>query len=155
MASGYVVFHRANRGKVNWLKALELWSDCECRVLEEPDFPRVHVLTGYFLSSSEKPSEQILQVLQILQEGQNEDLDTGNVKVLNRTEEKPCLALTLEVDQTSFERLSRPNFQIEFGFGLKVKLNPRKKESDKKSDPKGPPKQVVQPPAENQPSRSL
>jgi hypothetical protein len=72
--------------------------------------------------------------------------------VLNRTEEKTCLALTMEVDQTSYERLSRTNFQIEFGFGQKVKLNPRKKESGKKNDPKGPTKQVEQHPAECQPS---
>jgi Domain of unknown function (DUF4780) len=85
-------------------------------------------------------------------EGQNEDLDTGNWKVLNRTEEKTCLALTMEVDQTSYERLSKRNFQVEFEFGQKVKLNPRKKVTGKKSDPKGPPKQVVQHPAEPQPS---
>jgi Domain of unknown function (DUF4780) len=75
-------------------------------------------------------------------EGQNEDLDTGNWKVLNRDEEKTCLALTIEVDQTSYERLSRKNFQIDYGFDQKVKLNPTKKVSGKKSDPKGPPKQV-------------
>jgi Domain of unknown function (DUF4780) len=32
-ASGYVVFHCANRGTADWLKALELWSGCECRAL--------------------------------------------------------------------------------------------------------------------------
>jgi hypothetical protein len=74
--------------------------------------------------------------------------------VLNRTKEKTCFALTLEVDQTSLERLSRQNFQIEFGFSQEVKHNPRKKESGKKSDSKGPPKQVEQSPAEPQASTS-
>jgi Domain of unknown function (DUF4780) len=69
-----VVFPCANRGTADWLKALDLWSDCGCGVLEETDFPRDHVLTGYFLSSAKKPSEQVLQMI----EGQNEDLDTGN-----------------------------------------------------------------------------
>jgi hypothetical protein len=64
-------------------------------------FPRVHALTGYLLSSAEKPSEQILQMIQ------NGDFDTEKVKVLNRTEDETCFALTLEVNQTSFERLSR------------------------------------------------
>jgi Domain of unknown function (DUF4780) len=45
-ASGYVVFHCANRGTADWLKALELWSGFGCRALKEivSKGPRTHRL---------------------------------------------------------------------------------------------------------------
>jgi Domain of unknown function (DUF4780) len=133
-SSGWIIFHCSNRETADWLKALKLWKDRECNPLEEEDFPKEHTLTGYFLSSADKTSELILAMVQ----GQNSNLSTANWKILNRIEEKTCLILTIEVDQPSFEGLRELNFWIDFGFGQRVKLNPRKKE--KKSD-QDPPKQ--------------
>jgi Domain of unknown function (DUF4780) len=50
--------------------------------VKEDTLPKEHIITGYFLSSVDKPSDQILRIIQ----GQNEALLTGNWKVLNRSE---------------------------------------------------------------------
>jgi Domain of unknown function (DUF4780) len=139
-ASGWILFHCANRATADWLKTLKLWRDRGCKALEEEFFPKEHVFTGYFLSSAEKPSEQVLRMI----EGQNDDLNTENWKVLNRMEEKTCLALTFEVDQASYEQLSRQGFSVDFGFAQNVKLSQRKKEVGRQKD-EGPTRQEDNP----------
>jgi Domain of unknown function (DUF4780) len=95
--------------------------------------------TGYFLSSTDKPWKQVLEMREV----QNEKLITDYWRVLNRWENKTCLDLTFEVYQTSFNELVRPNLHIDFGFAQRVKLTQRRRDTGKQSDQQDPPQQQV------------
>jgi Domain of unknown function (DUF4780) len=61
---GWALFYCADRVTADWLKALTLWKERGCEVLEEENLPREFVLTGYFLSSTDKPSKQVLEMIE-------------------------------------------------------------------------------------------
>lgn len=119
--NGFVIFHCADVSTANWLKSLPLWEENSHIALEEHQFPTVNVVVGYFQSSTDRSSDDILGLIQ----GQNEDLNTDLWKVTHRSEIKSCAVVHFEIDAASLERLRNLGFKVDFGYGQKVKLTPK------------------------------
>lgn len=119
--SGWLIFYCSGPETAKWLKSLPLWSELSCHALDQSEFPRLHVATGYFRDSADLEPELILNMIQ----GQNMDIDTSSWYVVKKSTEGRLAVLTVELDEMSVEQLSSQNYHVHYGFGQRIKLKPK------------------------------
>jgi hypothetical protein len=118
LKAGWMVLHCEDKATADWVLQQDIGASRDCRLVEEKDFPKEHILVGYFQGSADDTNETILGMMQ----GQNNDLNAESWKVLHRENQKTCAVVTAEVDDTSMEQLKKVNFTVKYGFGQKVVL---------------------------------
>ena len=103
------------RGAVGHIKSI---SSLNIKLLEESEFPKAHLIRGYFPSSAGLTPADILRYLGI----QNEDLfSTKQWRVVQHTLTGTTTHLAMLVDEESYKALTECNGKVKFVFG-RIKL---------------------------------
>ncbi len=118
LKAGWMVLHCEDKATAGCILQQNIGTSRDCRLVEEEDFPKEHVLVGYFQGSADDTNATILGMIQ----GQNNDLNAESWMVLHRENQKTCAVVTAEVDDTSMEQRKKVNYTVKYGFGQKVVL---------------------------------
>lgn len=115
--NGWLYFICANLATAEWVKLNfdSIKSKCglDIILIEEPEFPRLFTIRGYFPDSLELTDKKILATI----EAQNANLQATSWKVLDRLNNGRVVQLVLAVEDVHYEKLCQLHGLISYRFG--------------------------------------
>lgn len=115
--TGYVLISCKDRHTADWVKTAVLqiapWKDAELVALDEQEIPRQEVLLAFFYRSADDDNDTILGYI----ESQNDNLNTANWRILQRTVRNQHVEWAITVDGSSMRQLEQQKFVINYKYG--------------------------------------